>query len=126
MTAESIAAEHDIQLQLLATFEHAVREDLGIDEVMSLLDQLIAYTNVHFHSEEMMMRFFSFPQYDAHCAEHAELMEQVRAMRDKLQKEDRAGLLKTAADLRNWLEQHLDSMDRGFITFLDRHTGGPG
>lgn len=117
---ESVAGEHDIQLQLLGAVERAVSEGFEFDEVMSLLDQLIAYTDVHFHSEEVMMRFFAFPQYEAHRAEHAELMEEVRTMRDQFQNQDRSGLLEAVAALRSWLEQHLDGMDRGLITFLGR------
>lgn len=123
--AQTVSAEHDIQLQLLGAVEHAVREGTPFEDVVSLLDQLIEYTNVHFHSEELMMRLFAFPQYEAHCQEHAELMEQVRTMRARFEAQDRAGLLDTAAGLRDWLKRHMDGKDRGFLTFLNRQAAGP-
>lgn len=118
--AAEVSGEHDIQLQLLAALEDAVRRGRTADEVASLLDQLIDYTNVHFHSEELMMRLYAFPQYDAHRNEHAALMEQVCGIRERFEKQDQAGLLELVAELRDWLGRHIDGKDRGFATFLGR------
>ena len=122
---ENVAVEHDIQLQLLGAVEQAVREGRDVDDVMALLDQLIEYTNVHFHSEEMMMRLYAFPQYDAHRAEHADLMDQVRAIRDGFAEEGGADLLETVSALRGWLQRHMRGKDRGFETFLNRLAENP-
>ncbi len=124
--AGTVAGEHDIQLQLLGAVEHAVRAGHRFDDVMSLLDQLIEYTSVHFHSEELMMRLYAYPQYQAHCAEHAELMQQVRAIRESFREQDREGLLETAGALRDWLGRHIDGKDHGLVTFLNRQATSPG
>ncbi len=121
-----MAGEHDIQLQLLGAVEQAVRADRRAEDVMSLVDQLIEYTGVHFHSEELMMRLYAYPQYQAHCAEHAELMEQVRAIRASFQEQDRTGLLEKVGALRAWLKRHIDGKDHGLATFLSRRAeAGP-
>ena len=124
-SAENVTVEHDIQLQLLGAVEQAVRQGIDVDDVMALLDQLIEYTNVHFHSEEMMMRLYAFPQYDAHRAEHADLMDQVRAIRDGFAEEGEADLLETVSALRGWLQRHMHGKDRGFETFLNRLAESP-
>lgn len=119
-SAESVAGEHGVQLRLLKAVEHAVREDQGADDVAALLDQLVEYTNVHFHSEELIMRLYAYPHYDAHRTEHAELMERALAMRDSLETQDQAGLIELAAELSEWLRRHMDGKDHGFETFLRR------
>ncbi len=122
---ETVAGEHDIQLQLLAAIEQAVRDNLAFDDVVALLDQLIDYTNVHFHSEELMMRLYAFPQYEAHQAEHAELMGEVRSIRDGFHAQHQSDLLATVSELRDWLQRHMDGKDRGFMTFMSRLGASP-
>ena len=119
--ASAVDAEHDVQLQLMEAVEMAVRDERPEADVTALLDQLISYTEVHFHSEELMMRLYGFPGYEDHRDEHARLVEQVREMRVKFDADDRDGLLKLGLVLRAWVDQHMHGRDRGFLTFLRRN-----
>ena len=118
--AGAVDAEHDVQLQLMEAVEMAVRDGRSGADVTALLDQLISYTEVHFHSEELMMRLYGFPGYEDHRDEHARLVEQVREMRAKFEAGDRDGLLQLGRGLRAWVDQHMHGRDRGFLTFLRR------
>ncbi|MCG8649027.1 MAG: bacteriohemerythrin [Pirellulales bacterium] len=118
--ASTVLGEHDVQLQLLAAIEHAVRQERAPADVTPLLDQLVEYTDVHFHSEELMMRLYAFPQFGAHRDEHADLMAQVKAIRERFDEGDVTGLLELVQSLRDWLTRHMQGKDQGFVTFLER------
>lgn len=115
-----VDAEHDVQLQLMEAVETAVRDARPVEDVTALLDQLISYTEVHFHSEELMMRLYGFPGYEDHRDEHARLVAQVREMRAMFDAGDRDGLLQLGRGLRDWVDQHMHGRDRGFLTFMRR------
>ena len=119
--AGAVDAEHDVQLQLMEAVEMAVRDARPGEDVSALLDQLISYTEVHFHSEELMMRLYGFPGYEDHRDEHARLVEQVHEMRRTFDVGDRDGLLRLGRSLRDWIDQHMHGRDRGFLTFLRRN-----
>ena len=57
-------AEHHVQLSLAQTLCEAA--STGVDAALAreILDQLVAYSDVHFLSEQLLMRLCSYPDYD--------------------------------------------------------------
>jgi hemerythrin len=115
----SLDQEHQLQVGLLNALEQVLRQ--GTDRALAekTLQQLVDFTSVHFHSEELMMRLYSYPQHDAHALEHARLMEQVAKIREGLPG-DVARALEMVARLRTWLTSHIRSMDQGFALWCSR------
>ena len=115
---EGIEAEHQVELALLTTVTAAVTKGRASDEVTTALDQLVEYTNAHFLSEQLLMRWHSYPGYDAHVLEHDRAIELLR----DLQERHRAGevrlTLDVLADLRGWLVGHIHGQDAALATYL--------
>jgi len=116
-------AEHRVELALLDALEEAVRQDRGPNRIHEILDQLIEHTNVHFISEQLLMRLTAYPRYEAHAEEHEQLMEQASELQEHVEAGRVQPTLAFIESMRRWLVQHMEGQDRTFATFLDGHRG---
>ena len=118
--ASSIDDEHRIQMGLLNALEDAVSDKKPASEINEILNQLTTYSELHFMSEELLMRMYAYPDYDDHVNDHAamteylgEIMETVTAGQDSL-------ALKTASDMRQFLVSHISTRDKSFSEYLNK------
>jgi hemerythrin-like metal-binding protein len=112
--ALSIDREHGLQLglvdQLLASLEQ------NPNETPARFEDLLTTSDVHFASEEVLMRQHSYPKYGAHVEEHRRLVE---ALQDLLQRQARSEpMQEKVIALRRWLSAHIGGMDREFEAFV--------
>ena len=118
---ESMDVEHRLQVSLVNALDEVIRS--GRDDALAerTLQQLIDFTSVHFHSEELMMRLYSYPQLDNHALAHAKLMENVERIREHHRRGDQVEAADTIGELRGWLVNHIKSMDQAFALWLSRN-----
>ncbi len=109
---DGLDREHGLQLHLLETLERAVADggDPAAQEV--ILRQLLDYSDVHFGSEELLMRLHSYPRYGVHVEEHRRLLDQLNDIRTRDLRQGRG--LAVVQELRAWLRGHIQGMDRDF------------
>lgn len=117
----SIDAEHRLQVSLVNAIEELVRSGGDPDLAARTVAQLVDFTNVHFLSEELMMRLYAYPQHDAHKAEHARLVEQVADIRRRMEAREQAAALETVRTLHEWLTKHIRSMDQAFAVWCAKN-----
>ena len=67
--------EHEVQLGLLQALCTAARENQDKASLGVILDQLIAYSEAHFTSEELLMRMKSYDDYEDHVDDHNHMLE---------------------------------------------------
>ena len=60
--------EHQVQMGLLLGLEQGLALGKSREQLLSILYQLVDYTNVHFMSEQMLMRLYAYPEIAAHEA----------------------------------------------------------
>lgn len=118
---DSMDTEHRLQVSLVNALEEALRSGPESALANRTLQQLVDFTSVHFHSEELMMRLYSYPQLENHSAAHAKLMEQVQHIRDQQRANEPAEAMETVRELRGWLVNHIKSMDQAFALWLARN-----
>lgn len=118
---ETMDSEHRLQVSLVNALEEAIRSGGDAALAARTLQQLVDFTSVHFHSEELMMRLYSYPQLETHSLAHAKLMEQVERIKDQQRASESADALETIRELRGWLVNHIKSMDQAFALWLARN-----
>ena len=75
--------EHALQLRLLR--ELVENLDTGdAPAALEVFDRLEVFTNAHFLAEELLMRLQAYPAYEAHAADHAAFVEELKAIRSRL------------------------------------------
>jgi len=123
---ESVDTEHRLQVSLVNALEELLRRQDDLPLAEKTLAQLVDFTSVHFLSEELMMRLYAYPQHDAHCAEHARLVDQAREIGKGLSAGGAASALASTARLREWLTSHIRSQDQAFALWCARNKIVPG
>jgi hemerythrin-like metal-binding protein len=118
---DTMDTEHRLQVSLVNALEDALRSGLDAALAQRTLQQLVDFTSVHFHSEELMMRLYSYPQLEAHSIAHGKLLQQVEHIRDLQRSSEVAEAAETVGELRGWLANHIKSMDQAFALWLARN-----
>lgn len=109
--------------QLYAAIERANRlATLGsvmseLETVSSVLDELIAYADYHFTTEEEYMREHAYPAYERHCQEHRLFADKAHAFKQRFQKKTRLSL-EIVEFLRTWWQNHILDTDKQCGAFL--------
>lgn len=110
----STDAEHQIQMGLAQAFHEAVRAGQDAALARQILDQLLAYSDVHFMSEQLLMRLCSYPEHDDHLLDHDRMMERLAEVKRWHEAGDRIDALREAEDLQSFLARHIETRDRRF------------
>ncbi len=110
--------EHKVQIGLMTALAESVKLGKPSGELSEIVSQLIEYTNVHFLSEQLLMRLYSYPNLDVHEAEHDRLMEQARVLEQAVLSGDTLLGAAELDKLRAWLMNHIERMDRGFHLYI--------
>ena len=116
-------AEHQVELALLDALHEAVSRDLGPNRVAEVLEQLLEHTNVHFMSEQLLMRLTAYPHYEAHAEEHDELIVKTRMLQSHVAAGEIKPTLALIDAMRSWLVQHMDGKDRALAAYLSGNSG---
>lgn len=115
----AIVGEHRLQLDMLAAVRKAIGDKLGREHVDSLLERLAEYTEIHFASEQMLMRLYAYPAYQGHVDEHDRTLTWLDTLRASWRSGDGELATEAANELSRWIEGHMRRADRAFETYLD-------
>ncbi|CAA7627058.1 putative Hemerythrin-like metal-binding protein [Candidatus Terasakiella magnetica] len=111
--------EHRIQMRLIVALEQALARGFPEDEVSTILDRLTQYSNIHFMSEQLLMRLHSYPDQGCHEDAHDELIEQLQRVRQSVGSQPPSPSSANILLLKQWLLNHIRSHDRAFELFLE-------
>ncbi len=120
----ALDAEHALQIDLVEALGRAVAEGKSREVADEILEKLLDYTRVHFLAEELMMRMEGYPAYEAHLAEHAELLAELQRFRAAHDREAGSVTSDAVDGLRSWLGGHVRTQDRAFANFLSARAAG--
>jgi len=118
-----IDAEHDLQMQLLDSLSQAIQRGGDLSPMKYILEQFIEFSDMHFLSEQLVMRLHGYPGYEPHLEEHTRLMKKVREIRANLMKGENQPSLVLVQELKDWLMTHIATEDVAFGTFLKQKEG---
>lgn len=110
---EAVDAEHGVQLQLVDSLLVELGKDGQRGAAQELLERLLLFTDMHFGSEELLMRLHAYPRYGEHVEEHRRLLERLRDLEARVREREASRLL--ADELRRWLQAHIAAWDRDFV-----------
>jgi hemerythrin len=117
---QSIDAEHDLQMQLLDSLAQAIQRGGELSPMKYILEQFIEFSDMHFLSEQLVMRLHGYPGYESHLEEHTRLMKKVREVRSNLLQGENAPSLVLVQELREWLVTHIAQEDAAFGSYLKK------
>ncbi|SBT08555.1 Hemerythrin-like metal-binding protein [Candidatus Accumulibacter aalborgensis] len=110
--------EHDVQLGLLQALCGAVAAHRDAASVSEILDQLIAYSEAHFMSEELLMRLKSHDDYADHVDDHSHMLDVLRQIAADHAAGSSPLVAAKAAEVLDFIGNHIATRDRRFADQL--------
>jgi hemerythrin len=112
--------EHQVQLELLSKLCHAVDSGDSLAAVNELLGELMAYSEVHFASEELLMRMKSYDDFEAHQEDHFHMLEVLRHISEQATAGQPSLVAGKVREALGFLEQHIATRDERLADYV-RH-----
>ena len=116
--AISIYNEHRVQLGMLKALCDAVEEGEPAARIHEILNQLTAYSELHFMSEELLMRMYAYPDYDDHVLDHEDMTQRLNQIMQRYAAGQDSMALQTANEMREFLLGHINSRDQALTEYL--------
>ena len=113
-------AEHRVQVGLIQALDRAVERGTDKDGIAALVRQLMDYTNVHFMSEQLLMRLGSYPDLAEHEDEHDRMMEQLRRVEAGFTLGNPKMMVAESQLLRHLLVEHIRTHDLSLGHYLSQ------
>lgn len=112
--------EHQLQVRLVEALRRSLAAGQPRAQQLELLQQLEDASNVHFMSEELLMRLHAWERYEQHTEEHRRLLEDLRSLRGLFERGGEDGVSVALEQLQAWLAGHVRGMDRAFAEYVVR------
>ncbi|WP_295386512.1 bacteriohemerythrin [uncultured Thiodictyon sp.] len=117
---DEIDNQHKQLVGLVNDMHEAIQTRQSADVVRDVLAQLAEYTRVHFAAEEGLMRIIDYPGYEAHRAEHQELIRGVTELQQKVDAGKSTIGFELMHFLKSWLTDHIMWSDQQYVEcFID-------
>jgi hemerythrin-like metal-binding protein len=84
----------------------------------ALLGELYAYAARHMTHEEDVLEQHKYPELESHRLEHQEFRRRLREYMEDLDSGRTPIALSLMQFLQEWLESHMDEVDRQYVEFL--------
>jgi len=86
----------------------------SMPEVKGVINRLAAYTVEHFRDEEAIMKKAGYASLEDHQMIHAELLEKVQELQQKLDKNQAVSMVGIIRFLSDWLKEHILKDDMAY------------
>ena len=110
--------EHQQLIDLLDALDKCISTGNSANKVDKYLSDFVALVEEHFKNEEAIMEIYKYPEIIDHEKEHADLLEQLFILKNKLDNGQAPFGKDYMQLLRNWLDEHLFDADNKLEEFL--------
>jgi len=126
---EEVDEQHRSLLKLLNECEvkaKDVNQKLVFDEddfnkIQNLINELAAYIDTHFKTEEKLMRSISYPRLEHHQNIHQMLTEQVVNLKESVDNKKKSAIKSISVLLKDWYIQHIMDEDKKIGAYMLSH-----
>ena len=115
-----IDTEHEELFRLINAFHDLWQEKRDRQSIAVLLNQLIAYAEMHFQHEEVIMLDAGFPRLAEHQQIHESMVETIFKLRQTFEQDDNHLEMNAMKFIKAWLVEHIIQNDYLFRDFLAR------
>lgn len=84
LDVREIEQQHQQLVRLFKKLNDAVENRVARKEIYQIIDEVIAYTRLHFEAEELLMVQSGYPEIEAHKEKHRQLVSEALHLKEKL------------------------------------------
>lgn len=107
-----IDEQHKTLLGFITEFEKAVEAQMHWNTVHPLIARTREFLRFHFAVEESLMQIVRYSEFDAHRAEHQDVLRQLAALEQRVLRQDTKAEL--VPMMSSWLLNHITESDQPF------------
>lgn len=121
VNVKKIDGQHQQFIQILNKLYESVSRGTEQKDLKVILDELVAYTDLHFQTEEKYFDKFNYENSTEHKAEHKKLREQVADFYKKFEEGKVEISIELLDFLEDWLVDHLDGQDKKYVECFNKN-----
>ena len=114
----AIDTQHERWVGLINNLHEAMLSGRGRGIVGQTLTAMLDYTRTHFADEEELMSKHGYAGYVRHKALHDAFVARVRGLQRRALAGEIGITIKVMEQLKEWLVNHIATVDRDFVPFL--------
>jgi diguanylate cyclase (GGDEF)-like protein/hemerythrin-like metal-binding protein/PAS domain S-box-containing protein len=107
--------QHRQIVQMVNDLNRFTSEGRSDAELQSFFSELLAFTGMHFATEEMLMAHYDYPGMDEHKKQHVGLVHEFQSITEQFSQGDELRLLQSIKD---WLLGHIQHSDKPLGAYL--------
>lgn len=117
---DEIDEDHRRLVDLINILSQSVAAGDAEDYIEAVLEELISCTIWHFRHEERLMLLYKYKDFEAHKAEHNDLINDVRVLQEKFYKDNKLLASEDIDHLSEWLTGHILGYDMRLGFYLEK------
>jgi hemerythrin-like metal-binding protein len=114
----SMDSQHQRWIGLMNELYDAMRTGKAKAVVGRTLTNMLDYTQTHFTAEEKLIATHGYPEYKEHKQIHDGFIERIEGLSRRQQSHDDALTSEVMNFLKEWLINHIQSVDRQYVPLL--------
>lgn len=115
-----IDTEHEELFRLINNFHTLWMEEQNRQDIARVLNQLIAYAQMHFQHEEVIMEDAGYPKLAEHQKIHEDMIEKIFELHTSYAEGNLRLEIETMKFVKSWLLEHILVNDYMFRDYLAR------
>jgi hemerythrin len=112
-------AQHQKMVDIINRLHDAMLGGQGSKELGSIIQEMVAYTQFHFASEEKILSANTYPGFVAQKAEHEAFTKKVIEFDAQFKSGKLALSVEVLNFLKDWWADHIQVQDKKYMTFLN-------
>jgi hemerythrin len=116
-----IDAQHKTLIMNLNELFDAMKQGKANTMLKFLLSKLVAYTQMHFSTEEKYMKQWNYKEYAAHKAEHDAFVKKVADFKGEYDQGKTLLSVEVLTFLKDWVANHIQVTDKKYSSLFNEH-----
>jgi hemerythrin len=113
-----VDSQHKKLVTLVNDLHSAMKNGQSKEIIGNIIGALIAYTRVHFSTEEKLLEQFSYENTNEHKMEHQNFVNQVADFKHKFDNNELGLSIQVMNFLSDWIIKHINGSDTKYVPFL--------
>ncbi|MEA4908018.1 MAG: hemerythrin family protein [Chloroflexi bacterium] len=112
-------AQHEKMIGIINQLHDAMRIGQGTKELGSIIEEMVAYTQYHFSSEEKILSAQTYPGYLKQKGEHAAFVKKVNEFKTQFDEGKLSLSIEVLNFLKQWWTGHILVEDQKYSAFMN-------
>lgn len=118
-----IDEQHRGIVSIINSLHYFIKQGMGFQTLLPVIIIMEQYSIIHFEAEQMLLKRYSYPEYDHHFLLHSHLRESIKEIKAQtFMNKDPDAVINF---LKNWWINHINVEDRKYEKWLSMQQNLP-